>query len=252
MCLNLPFRKTLDTALAIIRRMAPPIWNQRVYYELLHQYSRARRWLDLGCGRGTDDSMLVPVRRGMKELIYVGVDLDMHSLKDSEETNRVCADVGSLPFLDGSFDLVTSDMVFEHLSDPVAVLKEANRVLSDGGVLIIHTASSRHYMLMAGRLLSGILPRKTYRDLVSRYTGRKREDIFPTVYKANTARKLSAMASEAGFRAGLVGYLETPLDLPVKMQSLEEVVRKFLPLSLKSTLLAIYIKREWTRTSERL
>jgi ubiquinone/menaquinone biosynthesis C-methylase UbiE len=231
--------------------MAPPIWNQRIYYELLYHYSLARRWLDLGCGQGTDDSMLIPVRRSMKELIYIGVDLDMCSLKNSKETNRICADVAHLPFPNGSFDLVTSDMVFEHLSDPLAVLKEANRVLGEGGVLIIHTASSRHYMLMAGRLLSGILPRKTYMDLVSRYTGRKKDDIFPTVYRANTARKLSAMASNAGFRAGLIGYLETPLDLPANMQSLEERVRNFLPLGLKSTLLAVYIKREWARASKR-
>jgi ubiquinone/menaquinone biosynthesis C-methylase UbiE len=186
----------------------------------------------------------------MKELTYVGVDLDMHSLKNSEETNRVRADVARLPFPDGSFDLVTSNMVFEHLSDPLAVLKEANRVLGEGGVLIIHTASSRHYMLLAGRVLSGILPRKTYMDLVSRYTGRKKQDIFPTTYRANTARKLSAMSSKAGFRAGFVGYLETPLDLPANMQSLEEKIRTFLPSSLKSTLLAVYMRREWNLASD--
>jgi ubiquinone/menaquinone biosynthesis C-methylase UbiE len=183
----------------------------------------------------------------MKELIYVGVDLDIHSLRNSEEINKVCGDVSSLPFPDGSFDLVTSNMVFEHLADPLAVLKEANRVLAEGGILIIHTASSRHYMLIAGRLLSAILPLKTYRGLVSRYTGRKEEDIFPTVYRANTARKLTTMASKAGFRAGMIGYLETPLDLPTYMQPFEESVRTVLPPSLKSTLIAIYMRREWNR-----
>jgi ubiquinone/menaquinone biosynthesis C-methylase UbiE len=190
--------------------------------------------------------MLVPVRQRMTETIYVGVDVDMSSLKSSQETNRVCADVSSLPFPDGSFDLVTSNMVFEHLSDPVAALREANRVLGEEGVLIIHTALSRHYMLIAGRLLSSILPRKTYRDLVSCYTGRKKEDIFPTVYKANTEKQLSAMTSKAGFQAGLVSYLETPLDLPARLQAFEEGIRNFLPKSLKSSLLAVYMKSEWT------
>jgi ubiquinone/menaquinone biosynthesis C-methylase UbiE len=173
------------------------------------------------------------------------VDSDMDSLRDSNEKIRICADVESLPFPDGTFDLVTSNMVFEHLDNPLAVLREANRILGYGGVLLIHTASSLHYELLIGRFLSSILPRKTYVGLVSHFTGRKAEDIFPTRYLANTRSKLSRAASTAGFIAGLVAHLETPLSGPVRMRRIQERIRKVLPSSFKGTILAVYIKSQW-------
>jgi ubiquinone/menaquinone biosynthesis C-methylase UbiE len=225
-----------------------PVWNELVYYEVVSQYALDRRWLDLGCGHGPDDPALLSIRRRMGERVHVGVDIEMGSLRDSGETNRVCANVQSLPFPSGSFDLVTSDMVFEHLNDPIAALREAYRVLDDRGVLIIHTASSRHYMLMAGRLLSSVLPREIYRDLVASYTERKKEDIFPTRYRMNTEKRLSTAASEAGFRECVIRYLETPLDLPLRMRSLEAHLRRWLSRSLKSTMLAIIHKQPLTVT----
>lgn len=186
------------------------------------------------------------MRQRAEESLYVGVDMDMDSLRDCSEANRVSADVGSLPFPDGSFDLVTSNMVFEHLEDPAAALREANRVLDQEGVLIVHTASSLHYMLLVGRFLSCILPRRVYADLVSRYTGRRKEDIFPTRYRANTAMRFSRAAAEAGFRGGFITFLDTPLDFPKGIQSFEAHMRRFLPRSLRGTMLAVYIKRQWT------
>jgi ubiquinone/menaquinone biosynthesis C-methylase UbiE len=223
-----------------------PVWNERVYYEVVSQYARDRRWLDLGCGRERDEPVLLSIRRRMAERVHVGVDIATGSLRDSHETNRVCANVESLPFSSGSFDLLTSNMVFEHLNNPIAALKEAYRVLDDRGVLIIHTACSRHYMLMAGRLLSSVLPRETYRHLVASYTERRKEDIFPTRYRMNTKKKLTAAVSEAGFRECVVRYLETPLDLPLCMRSLEAHVRPCLSGSLKSTMLAIIHKQPMT------
>ena len=236
------------TTLADRAYVGQPVWNERIYYEFVSQYARDRRWLDLGCGRGTDEAMLLSIRRRMGERVHIGVDIEMRSLRDSRETKRVCANIESLPFPSGSFDLLTSNMVFEHLNNPLAALKEAYRVLDERGVLIIHTASSRHYMLMAGRLLSSFLPRETYQDLVASYTGRKKEDIFPTRYRMNTEKKLSAAATEAGFRECVVRYLETPLDLPLRMRALEVHVRPWLSRSLKSTMLAIIHKQPLTMT----
>lgn len=223
------------------------IWNQIVFYELLCTFAKGRRWLDVGCGRGTDDPALVRIRCRIEEKMYVGIDVDMESLRDCTEANRVYGTSKALPFRDGSFDLVTSNMVFEHLDDPLAALSEASRVLRKGGHLIIHTASSRHYMLLAGRVLSTILPEKTYTNIISRYTGRKKQDIFPTVYKANTLKKLSKLAAIAGFTDGILAHLETPLDFPVGMRSFEQCLRSLTPRSLKSTIVAIYPKRETTQ-----
>jgi SAM-dependent methyltransferase len=43
---------------------------------------------------------------------------------------------GRIPFEDESFDLITSNMVFEHVEDMVAVLREVERVLRPGGLVV--------------------------------------------------------------------------------------------------------------------
>ncbi|HTK28840.1 MAG TPA: class I SAM-dependent methyltransferase [Vicinamibacterales bacterium] len=50
------------------------------------------------------------------------------------------ADGTRLPFQSGSFDLVLSHAVIEHVGDPAAYLHEARRVLKPGGLLFLQTA----------------------------------------------------------------------------------------------------------------
>jgi SAM-dependent methyltransferase len=51
--------------------------------------------------------------------------------------NVVQAPAESLPFEDNTFDLVHSNHVFEHLSDPLAAARESWRVLKPGGIVFI-------------------------------------------------------------------------------------------------------------------
>jgi SAM-dependent methyltransferase len=50
-----------------------------------------------------------------------------------------CSDLESLPFRDASFDVVCSFQVLEHFREPVAMLREAARVLRPSGVLFLTT-----------------------------------------------------------------------------------------------------------------
>jgi ubiquinone/menaquinone biosynthesis C-methylase UbiE len=176
----------------------------------------------------------------MREQLYVGLDADWPSLADGKRANRVLGNASALPFRDGSFDVVSSDMVFEHLEEPLDVLRESWRVLSGRGALIVHTASAIHYILMVGRALSSLLPRQTYVRLVARYTGRSQADIFPTRYLANTTGKFSRAVSEAGFVAGFTAALETPIP---RRAGPDRLLWRLLPRLMKSTILAVYFKQ---------
>jgi ubiquinone/menaquinone biosynthesis C-methylase UbiE len=50
------------------------------------------------------------------------------------------ADGTALPFRDGTFDLVLSHSVIEHVANPLEYLKEARRVLAPGGTMLLNTA----------------------------------------------------------------------------------------------------------------
>ncbi len=49
----------------------------------------------------------------------------------------IIADATKLPFKDSSLDAVVNESLFEHVPDPISVLKEINRVLKPGGILYV-------------------------------------------------------------------------------------------------------------------
>lgn len=59
----------------------------------------------------------------------------------------IVSDITAIPVEDGSFDAVMCTEVLEHVPDPVAALKEMNRVLRSGGYLMITVpfASLTHF-----------------------------------------------------------------------------------------------------------
>jgi len=69
-----------------------------------------------------------------------------------------------LPFLDGSFETVVSQAVFEHVSDPFLLAKEIFRILKPGGIFYLTTAFMQplhgdpfHYFNMTANGLKRVL-----------------------------------------------------------------------------------------------
>jgi SAM-dependent methyltransferase len=60
---------------------------------------------------------------------------DARRLTAQGEASFVNGDAQLLPFAEGAFELVYTSWFFEHVPDPVAILKEAHRVLAAGGIL---------------------------------------------------------------------------------------------------------------------
>jgi ubiquinone/menaquinone biosynthesis C-methylase UbiE len=126
----------------------------------------------------------------------VGIDLDHASLIQHQRVHHaLLADGGRLPFASGSFDLVTANMVVEHLSDPAGVLREVRRVLRPGGRFIYHTPNLRNFKL---RIVS-VLPQPAKNWLAMFLEGRAEEDVYPTHYRMNTPGAARRHAAESGF-----------------------------------------------------
>lgn len=103
------------------------IWPQE--RGLLETFGRGRRLLDLACGTG---EILRRYRAEFAPELAVGLDLFRGHLLRADPP-VVCGDGLRAPFPDGTFDLVFVRHVLQALPDPVAMLKEAHRVLIPGG-----------------------------------------------------------------------------------------------------------------------
>ena len=190
-----------DSYWKLLSVIAPGLkYSQSIYEEVLRQHSAlAAKWLDLGCGH-----KLLPVWRAKEEKnlignseFIVGIDYDYLSLASYTNMKNKCrGDIAELPFYDNTFDLVTSNMVFEHLDKPEKQLREISRVLIKGGKLIFHTPNILSY----ATLIATAVPKSLKTRLVRILQGRKEEDVFSTYYKVNSVSQIRKLAKLCNFR----------------------------------------------------
>jgi malonyl-CoA O-methyltransferase len=147
---------------------------------------KGKRLLDAGCGTG---------RRlgGHAAALVVGVDLSLEMLQAGAAACVAVADVGNLPFLPGSFDLVWCRLVLGHIPDPEPAYREFARVCRVGGYLFV---SDFH----ADAIAAG--HRRTFRD--------QKGMLHEIEHFAHDGAAHIEMAASAGFamrarRDGLVG-----------------------------------------------
>ena len=103
------------------------------------------RVLDVGCG---DGGFLHRMQRlGWSA---TGVDFDPKAIENAQarygsSLTLINTDLSQAHFPDDSFDVVTMSHVIEHVSDPVALLAEARRVLKPGGRLVVTTPNIQSF-----------------------------------------------------------------------------------------------------------
>ena len=116
----------------------------RQLYELLAPHVRAEdAVLDVGCAVGGFLSFLQ--RQGFTRLH--GVDMAQAYVTQGRQLGHAIelGQAEALPYADASFDLLVVEQVLEHLIDPVIALREARRVLKEGGVLCIGVPDAARY-----------------------------------------------------------------------------------------------------------
>jgi SAM-dependent methyltransferase len=186
------------------RAMGMDLQHQQVRYaRTLDEYvARDSAWLDLGCGHQFYPSWARVGSLPAEELaarprLLCGLDGDLDSIRRHRQiSNRVLGDVCRLPFRDGSFTVISANMVMEHVADPAAALHEMDRVLAPGGVFIFHTTNRRFYQIA----LASLLPQGVKNAIIYALTRRRSEDVYPTEYKINTPNAVRRMAGASGMK----------------------------------------------------
>ena len=153
--------------------------------------SGAETVLLVGCGRGKSVEDKCEYRRELQHFQaegrrVIGIDVDPDAA-----TNPVVDEFALIkpeddwrwPVESGSVDFVCSDFVLEHVEDPAAFFGELNRVLKPGAVACFRTPGKWSYVTLIARLVPNHLHDKVI-SVVQK--SRKSEDVFPTVYRANT------------------------------------------------------------------
>lgn len=154
---------------------------------------------DIGCGRNAKWLKGVSEHFGR----CIGLDLEVENTRLDDKVELIRVDVSHIPLPDESVDVVVSQDVFEHIEDPLAVLRECRRILKPGGHVIILTPNMWYPPLAAARLL----PHRVRQILNRVATGTASYDTFPTYYRANTARKISKLMLDANLEPVEVRYL---------------------------------------------
>jgi SAM-dependent methyltransferase len=155
--------------------------------------SNGARILDLGCGRNGlhgDDLSCAP------GATVFGVDPDPDALAANRVISwRVVGSGEDLPFATGTFDVVASAWVLEHLDHPGLVFSEVRRVLATGGRFVFVTPNAWNYNAWMIRAI----PHRWHATLTRRLYGRGEGDAYPVRYRANSSARLHRLLNAAGF-----------------------------------------------------
>lgn len=126
-------------------QLASSVQLERLYhrYRFAAQYIENKDVLEIGCGSGLGLEYMAE-RAGK----LVAGDIDFKNIccagkacSDKKSPSPCILDAHSLPFADGSFDIVLLYEAIYYLADPAAFLSEAERVLRNKGMLIICTVN---------------------------------------------------------------------------------------------------------------
>lgn len=160
---------------------------------LLEYAATAARILDCGCGPG---SISLSLAADCSSAQVVGVDVEeSQTARAGSEARRQkisnvefrTGSVYELPFADGEFDFVFSHALFEHLSEPLAALREIRRVVAVDGVVALCSPDWKGFLLAP--------PSKSLAEAIGCY-----EDIQTSNGgDIHVGRKLGSIFAAAGF-----------------------------------------------------
>jgi ubiquinone/menaquinone biosynthesis C-methylase UbiE len=185
---------TLQDAIPLPKRRPSFAYTMEKVVAHLAKYSQPKV-LDIGCGRKSD------IGRYLKEhdthaLIH-GADLDEYSLKNKDVDQLFICDAADMPFEDGSYDVVFSQFLLEHVQDSQKTVDSIARVTAPGGLatLIIPNPTS------PASTVAKLTPYQFhvfFKREVQKYDNVS-EDTFPTFFAFKSVKNLEKEMALAGF-----------------------------------------------------
>jgi ubiquinone/menaquinone biosynthesis C-methylase UbiE len=183
------------------------VHSQYSYRETLYALvNNDTRWLDLGCGHSILPGWMKDAIPAQKELLdRCALAQGCDPVDDRPHVaglEKVVYEGHTLPYPDGHFNLVTANMVAEHVENPDGFVQEVRRVLSPDGLFVIHTPNLYYFEVLGASLL----PKSLVRSIAHYLDGRQNDDIFRTYYRMNTRKSFQKLN---GFRAKSIECVET-------------------------------------------
>lgn len=167
-----------------------------IFYNWLRQHVR-RNHVVLNVGAGpTADSKLRSLKGEVKQVI--GVDVDEVVLKNTDLDQAFIINNGKLPFPANYFDLAWADYVLEHVEEPLAFLKEIQRVLKSDASFFFRTPNKYHYVSLIARATP-----HWFHELCANWVRGLppgSHEPYPTYYLINDRKTIEKMALTTGFR----------------------------------------------------
>ena len=198
--------------LRLIRRGLGPTDDQ---YAALRDFvaevaTPASRLLDVGAGDG-DDGYAALVRPLVGEIVGVDPDpgLERNAALDRRyqmTVERFAAEAPEEPF-----DLALAVYVAEHVADPALFLSSVARCLGAGGSLFIVTPNLWHYFGLLAKVTGALGVEDRLLRVARRWhPDHEHVEHFPVGYRLNSVTQLERRATEAGFVAGEIRFLDNP------------------------------------------
>ena len=209
------------------------------------QLRAGMRLVDCGCGPG---SITVDLAQMVAPGDAIGFDLRADALTQGRTLARkrgianvafLAASIYQLPYADDSFDAAFACAVLQHLSAPVAALREIRRVLRPGGVVGIVDGSSA---------ITFRYPTSPLLEAWDRLRVLQREH---NTERSSDALQLRALLREAGFaRTRASGNMTTEAGPPAgSLEETRSVGQNYL-IRLRGVLGELAVAQGWATTAE--
>lgn len=126
-------------------RLSPHLLEHRARYRFAATFVREGAVLDVGCGSGYGAGMLLAA--GAARVVAVDTSADAIAATIAQRLPALevlHVDGVTLPFPDGTFDVITCFETIEHVADPSRLLAEVGRVMRSDGLLLLSTPNALH------------------------------------------------------------------------------------------------------------